>query len=174
MPPAKNLTGQVYGRLTVIERASNVVSGRPRWVCRCSCGTETTVDSLNLYSGNTKSCGCLRKEVAQERERRSGRPTLGVVLSYYKRNAATRELLWKLSVEEFYDLVAGNCHYCGAAPATRSFVGRDRTWNGIDRLDNSLDYVPHNVVSCCKQCNRAKGTLSVREFLDWAHSIRKD
>lgn len=174
MPPAKNLTGQVYGRLTVIERASDVIVGRPRWLCRCSCGNETIVSSLNLYSGNTKSCGCFRTEASKTRERKKGHPTLGVVLSYYKRNATLRGLKWNLTVEQFDELVTSNCHYCGAEPTARHLHNATRTYNGIDRVDNSLDYTPQNVVPCCTQCNRAKGTLTAQEFIEWALSIRKE
>lgn len=58
----KNIIGEKYGRLTVIG-LSDRKSGRKRyWICKCSCGNIilSRVDMLN--SGNTKSCGCLKKE----------------------------------------------------------------------------------------------------------------
>lgn len=58
---AKNLNGQKFGRLTVLERAAN--KGRlVCWKCKCSCGNETIVSAKQLLSGKTRSCGCLRKE----------------------------------------------------------------------------------------------------------------
>lgn len=62
-----DLTGQRFGRLTVISRAENSNSGKSRWLCRCDCGNECVVHSLSLRSGNTKSCGCLRSEVSQKK-----------------------------------------------------------------------------------------------------------
>ena len=61
MRPIKNdLTGQRYGRLTVEGRV--VVDGRTRWRCRCDCGNMVDVISQNLIFGNTRSCGCYRRE----------------------------------------------------------------------------------------------------------------
>lgn len=55
----RDLTGQTFGLLTVVERVENL-GDRVAWRCRCSCGTETTVRANNLTSGNTRSCGCSR------------------------------------------------------------------------------------------------------------------
>lgn len=53
-----DLTGNHYGRLTVIERGPNA-GKETRWVCECECGTRTLVYGLSLKSGATRSCGCL-------------------------------------------------------------------------------------------------------------------
>jgi len=58
----QDLTGLKFGKLTVIERAENSPIGHTRWDCRCECGNETIVSSSDLKSGNTKSCGCLKKK----------------------------------------------------------------------------------------------------------------
>lgn len=61
-----NLTGQTFGRLLVIEPAlKHPLSGNTRWLCECSCPgkTRTVIESGALRSGNTKSCGCLRREL---------------------------------------------------------------------------------------------------------------
>lgn len=56
-----DLTGQTFGRLTVIERAENR-GRRVAWRCRCECGAETDVTSGSLRSGKSRSCGCLQRE----------------------------------------------------------------------------------------------------------------
>jgi hypothetical protein len=58
-----DLTGQVFGRLTVIERAGHVHGNHTAWVCRCSCpaATQLIVASQALRSGRTKSCGCFAR-----------------------------------------------------------------------------------------------------------------
>lgn len=53
-----DLTGQIFGRLTVISEAPSI-NGRTRWNCLCSCGICLVVKAASLRSGNTKSCGCL-------------------------------------------------------------------------------------------------------------------
>lgn len=60
----RSLVGQRFGRLTVLAEAGRE-GERVLWRCRCSCGTETTASGNNLKSGNTRSCGCLRREVAR-------------------------------------------------------------------------------------------------------------
>ena len=53
-----DLTGQRYGRLTVLGPAENVGT-RTAWRCLCDCGKETVVLTHRLRCGHTKSCGCL-------------------------------------------------------------------------------------------------------------------
>ena len=53
-----DLTGKVFGRLTVIEFSHNGSNWSVHWKCRCSCGAYIVVRNNNLLSGNTKSCGC--------------------------------------------------------------------------------------------------------------------
>ena len=60
---AKDLLGQRFGRLVVWKRAGTVGS-RALWRCKCDCGKLTNVRSIDLLSGNTKSCGCLGKHYA--------------------------------------------------------------------------------------------------------------
>lgn len=60
----RNLSGQQFGRWSVIERANE--SGAARWKCRCSCGTERVVAAKNLIAGVSTSCGCFTKERVRE------------------------------------------------------------------------------------------------------------
>jgi hypothetical protein len=53
-----------FGRLTVLERDTTMLSVRPIWKCRCQCGETTFANSSNLLAGSTRSCGCIRKETA--------------------------------------------------------------------------------------------------------------
>lgn len=57
-----DLTGQRFGRLTVVSRAENDKNKNPRWLCRCDCGHQTIVLGHLLRNGNTQSCGCLSHE----------------------------------------------------------------------------------------------------------------
>jgi hypothetical protein len=44
-------------------------------------------------------------------------------------------------------------------------------YNGLDRVDNTLGYLPGNVVACCTQCNGAKLNYTQEEFLFWANQL---
>ena len=63
MPTCIDLTGQRFGRLTVLEKDAPSKTGHARWICRCDCGNQKSIASAKLRSGNTKSCGCLRSEM---------------------------------------------------------------------------------------------------------------
>lgn len=57
-----DLTGEKFGRLTVLNREENSKHKAAQWKCRCDCGNVVVVNSNNLRTGHTKSCGCARKE----------------------------------------------------------------------------------------------------------------
>ncbi|MBR6613181.1 MAG: hypothetical protein IKK84_00250 [Clostridia bacterium] len=56
-----DLTNEIIGRLTVIERVENI--GKcTMWKCKCECGKEVVIRQPDLRSGRTQSCGCLHSE----------------------------------------------------------------------------------------------------------------
>lgn len=55
--PKEDLTNKTFGYLTPLY----YIKGG-KWHCKCKCGNEVDVDTRNLNSGHTKSCGCLQKE----------------------------------------------------------------------------------------------------------------
>lgn len=71
----RDLTGQVFGRLTVIKQVEDkqYSSGKcvPAWLCQCSCDARTQVivssGELTRKNNGTRSCGCLKKELSTKR-----------------------------------------------------------------------------------------------------------
>jgi hypothetical protein len=59
---SKDITGKVFGRLTVLSLAGKNNHRVLMWNCICSCGKKTITCGTSLRSGNSKSCGCLRLE----------------------------------------------------------------------------------------------------------------
>lgn len=59
----KDITGQTFGRLTVIKHAGFDSNRHSLWLCKCQCGNEKVISNANL-GRNTFSCGCLHKETA--------------------------------------------------------------------------------------------------------------
>lgn len=57
----KDLTGQRFGRLTVLSYVPSDEKGA-HWLCQCDCGNQKVVAAKYLLKNSTKSCGCLRKE----------------------------------------------------------------------------------------------------------------
>ena len=63
MPKSIDLTGQKFGRLTVIKKSDKRgKNGDIYWFCKCECGLEKEIRGTNLKKGKTNSCGCWSKE----------------------------------------------------------------------------------------------------------------
>lgn len=65
MKPVEDMTGRRFGRLVVLEDAGPSYGRNHNWKVRCDCGTVFEVAGSNLRLGKTRSCGCLRKEIAR-------------------------------------------------------------------------------------------------------------
>jgi hypothetical protein len=155
---------------TAIEPTSKRSSGAIVWKLMCDCG--------NIYEGNPSrniarakagfptSCGCVAS--GRGKKKPLGYASCTSLIAKYRAAANRRNLAWDLTREEAEELFKSNCHYCGAEPSqVRHPPGNNGPYiyNGIDRQDNSLDYVPGNVVPCCGLCNQMKTDLNVNDFL---------
>ena len=76
-----DLTGEVFGALTVVERlkSERTASGKlvTYYRCRCDCGGEKISSGRNLRAGDCMSCGCIRgKDGHKYSNPRDDRPKL--------------------------------------------------------------------------------------------------
>lgn len=84
----EDLTGQIFGRLIVLQQTDDYVkpSGKheARWLCECNCGNPEliAVTGIALKSNHTQSCGCLAKEA----QRNNGRLTTNLIFNQKKYN----------------------------------------------------------------------------------------
>jgi hypothetical protein len=76
----KEMLGQQFGRLRVIEFARKDKHNKAVFYCACDCGKEVVVCGTNLRSGNSQSCGCLKRERSAE----NGRKSAGVLSPHFK------------------------------------------------------------------------------------------
>lgn len=150
-PNFKDITGQRFGRLVVIERAGSNKSKRATWKCQCDCGSITIVVGYSLERGNTKSCGCLHGELLGKRNAKHGKThsrLYGVWLGMKERcynpnsnryqNYGDRGIKlcdnWRDNFQAFYDWAMAN-GYDENAPYGQCT---------IDRIDVNGDYCPNN------------------------------
>ena len=56
----KDLTGQRFGKLIVVNYVGLSKRGSI-WHCKCDCGNEKDIVSMELLKGDTSSCGCIRR-----------------------------------------------------------------------------------------------------------------
>ena len=64
--PRKNLVGQKFGRLTILSLSHRSKSAKYYWRCQCDCGNIKLIQTQDLKSEKTKSCGCLNNENIQK------------------------------------------------------------------------------------------------------------
>ena len=166
MPKKIDLTGQRFGRLVVIREYGRSKGGFVLWLCKCDCGNELVVRSVNLRSGNTQSCGCLQREQVGSRNTTHGCayepwfPTYADMMRrcghwggasehqrrYYRDRGIRVCELWKNSPQSFGDWLLAHGWHKGLQ---------------IDRSDNSLGYCPENcrVVTPKENSNNKRNTL---------------
>lgn len=61
----KDLTGQTFGKLTVLKRDKNI-DNKTKWICQCECGNIVSVFSNNLKKLHTTSCGCASRSIGEQ------------------------------------------------------------------------------------------------------------
>lgn len=167
-----DLTGRVFGRLTVIGQSGRDRHGNVLWKCKCSCGGEKSIRSYSLRRGDTTSCGCLVRLIGGLNHRTiyNTQEEAVWVHEYYSCKAAAtfRHFDFCLTMDEYKDIRSKPCYYCGAEPEVRSRrYGKVKiNASGIDRVDNNIGYVLSNVVPCCSWCNLAKRCCTSIDFVN--------
>jgi hypothetical protein len=179
--------GETYGQLTIVEVRPGEGGGRHAIaVCECACGTIKEMRSQIFKK--SKSCGCRRSDSStwksvgpktQPWMLPEGEAAARSLYYQYKRAATKRELQFDLTLEQFRSIAVKDCFYCGAEAAREYNPSRKDgkglfngafVCNGIDRQDSGFGYTEVNSVPCCSECNFAKGTRTVTEFI--AHAQR--
>lgn len=151
MSALKDLTGQRFGRLTVIERAGSDKQKRATWRCRCDCGGETVVASSYLINGDVRSCGCSKSDRMIEHNTKHGKAgtrLYGVWGNMVQRCTDPKHKHycryggrgitvcdeWRNSFQAFYEWAMAS-GYDENAP---------RGQCTLDRIDNEMGYTPNN------------------------------
>jgi len=140
-----DLSGQRFGRLTVIEKVPSETRNA-RWKCICDCGKETYPLGTTLRRGESKSCGCIKREMNRKQLTKHGECNTRLAHIWYGMRARCRNKTnpaysnyggrgihvceeWDKSYTAFRDWALGNGYSDGLT---------------IDRIDNDKGYSPDN------------------------------
>jgi hypothetical protein len=168
MPRVKDLTGEVYGRLTVLHREPRKPGDRykgARWVCQCACGTVKSIPSNSLRRPKpwtpVTSCGCLAKDilVARLQTHRMSDTSL------YRRWNGLRQRCENPRNPDYASYGGRGIRVCPEWISFEEFArwalnaGYDESLT-IDRIDNDKGYSPDNCrwVSIRDNCNNTSRT----------------
>ena len=176
-----DLSGEKFGKLTVIEHKGKDKYSHNLWLCQCECGEYIVSETNSLNTGKAQSCGCMRKELLIERSTTHNHSNTriyniyhGMVDRCYKVNdpdytsyggrgiAVCTE--WLNSFEEFYNwsLISGYSEELS-----------------IDRIDVNGNYEPSNCrwATMKEQGNNKRNTIRytyngfTHTLTEWAEMI---
>lgn len=161
----KDISGQKFNRLTAIKfDGCRRTYGKALafWIFRCDCGTELSRCSTSVISGNTKSCGCLRREAARNRQRTHGLSET----NEYKIWQLVKNRCLNENAED-YELYGGRgitvCdEWRYSFTAFLESVGPRPQGMSLDRIDNNGHYEPSNVrwTTQKTQCNNKRSNAT--------------
>ena len=125
------------------------------WLCKCECGATTSVNMYSLTSGLTKSCGCLRKRMANDNPNWKGYKGLsGHHWRHIQIHAENRSLPFKISMKYAWNIFQSQGQRCVLSGLPLRF-GDEQTAS-LDRIDSSKGYVRGNVQWIHKDTNWMK------------------
>lgn len=161
---AKDMTGQRFGRLIVIDRA-HTIKERILWNCICDCGKNISIYGMSLRNGDTRSCGCLKIEKST-RHGMTNKPIYNVW------NSMLRRCLNKKNTS-YMDYGGRGITVCERWLKFENFMedmGERPDGLTIDRRDNNKGYSPDNCYWATK--TQQGNNTRVNVFLEYKGTIK--
>jgi hypothetical protein len=125
----KDLTGNVYERLTVIEQTEDYIAPNgnhyAKWLCKCSCGKYVTSRGDDLKSGRMKSCGCLHSETSVINGKKAKKYNQYDLTKEYGIGYTSKGEEFYFDLED-YDLIKDYCWYKDAREYIVTTINRNK------------------------------------------------
>lgn len=180
MPNLINLVGRKYNRLTVLSFVGRNKHKQRLYECRCDCGTTLTVVSGNLSEGCTHSCGCYRKEISSENQKKHGECRRTKEYSTWR---GMRQRCNDPKNIGFKNYGGRGIKVCDRWNIYQNFIGdmgrAPSKKHSIDRIKNDMDYGPGNCKWATKleQANNTRRNKmieyngEIKSLPDWCRSL---
>lgn len=139
----KDLSGQRFERLVVVNYSHNNSLRMTYWVCRCDCGNTHTARGSSLTAGVVRSCGCYNQERRVER------------VTVHGGNGTRAYKSWRHMRDRCYNPKSKQYAYYGGRGITvcpewedfavfRADMGEPAEGETLDRIDPNGNYEPGN------------------------------
>lgn len=146
-PNVKDLRGKTFGRLTVLEPVGRSNQRQVIWKSICACGQFSVTPSTNLLSGDTRSCGCLNREIARKAGDRTRTHGLAGTTTYAIWSSM-RDRCTKPHRKDYPRYGGRGISVCdrwmSSFDAFLSDMGIRPSGMSIDRIDTNGNYEPSN------------------------------
>lgn len=160
----KDLTGQTFGRLTVLSLDPASHSKKTLWSCQCECGNIKSVLGTMLRNGHTSSCGCFQIDFSRQRHTThgmSGSPEFQIWAAMWARCTNPNHVGYskykdRTPPEEWRDFVN---FYAELGP-------RPTPSHTLERTDNTKPYGPGNCTWATRKTQNRNTSCTIRVILD--------
>lgn len=134
-----DMSGRIFGILTVLGRDGITKCGAIKWLCRCECGSEKSIDGVSLRRGASKSCGCTTYDNRAKTHGMTGTKVFNIWRGIKDRCLNPRSTAYKHYGGRGIDL-------CAEWMSFERFYSDMGDNNGltIDRIDNEKGYSKDN------------------------------
>lgn len=164
--------GEKINRWTLLEEKE-----KPSlWFCRCDCGTEKVCLVSHIFSGQSKSCGCLKKQMFSNYPAVFSEGDLHCTRYIRMRQGAKCnghkfevdiKYLWRLFLEQ-----DKKCAISGIPIVMYKDKGfKPHNGASLDRIDSNGDYTEGNVQWVHKRVNAMKNNMTKEELIFFCRAI---
>lgn len=172
MSKKNNLIGMTFGKLSVINEASERLSNRVTWLCICECGSYKRVTAKHLTTGVITTCnGHIHHSGVNSRSWKGTESICGKYFSQVRRGANSRQLAFKITITDMENLVKIQDGKCALTGTPLNFDTNNNGTASLDRIDSSKGYKIDNIQWVHKDVNRMKHDFSQEYFLTLCQQI---
>jgi hypothetical protein len=168
----KDLTGQTFNRLTVLDKTDRRTrqgsGGNIYWRCSCACGKICYIAGYLLTKGKTKSCGCWRREIAKSVKTTHGhtrgyRRTKEYGMLMSARTRAKRDgIVCDIQIEDI--IIPDKCPLLGVPFDMHATRFKKSLSPSLDRKNPKLGYTKDNIWVISYRANTVKSDLTLQEL----------